>query len=130
MNDLRDKIQELTQLPIGWDGYRGQPVHEDNAYEARKILTAFMLSSRKLPDPSVVPGSDGSIQLEWHTEGVSIELKIDLHGESDASYSMEIGIGTYADEYPSLFANLIQNILHYTQPGYPKKLRELCDGNQ
>ena len=69
------QLEELGQLPTGWDGYDGEPVTHANIDIAKKIIAA--MSGR----PQAVPGARGSLQLEWHGERVSIEVEI--YGEND-----------------------------------------------
>lgn len=66
-----DKIRELLTLPVGWDGYESPPVSLRNMAFALAILDFLQLSR-----PQMVPGSGGSLQLEWHLKTVSIEIYI------------------------------------------------------
>lgn len=73
------RLDELVRLDVGWDGYRGQPVSFENANFALRMLEVAC------PDgalaPQIVPGSDGDLQIEWHVDGVEIEL--DVRGPYD-----------------------------------------------
>lgn len=68
------RLNELCGLDVGWDGYRAPPVAFEVANFALRLLEVTC------PDdvlaPSVVPGPDGDLQLEWHTEFVDIELHV------------------------------------------------------
>jgi len=71
MNNYQEKIKELTSLEIGWDGYNGVPVSQKLADIASNLL-------KELPNENwqLVPGSDGSIQIEIHKKYYSIEIDI------------------------------------------------------
>lgn len=71
---LREKLNELTALPFGWDGYVGKPVSFQVANFAAAMLER--LCSDDVPAPSLVPGSDGSLQVEWHRNSYDVELDI------------------------------------------------------
>lgn len=74
VEELRPKLNELTSLRIGWDGYKGLPVSFDCASFGADLLEKLCQVS--VPAPSLVPGSDGTMQIEWHVGGFDIELDI------------------------------------------------------
>lgn len=71
---INDRLTELTSLPVGWDGYAGQPVSFPCAYFVANMLER--LCQENVPAPSLVPGSDGSIQVEWHRNMFDVELDV------------------------------------------------------
>ena len=72
--ELKSRLNELTSLPRGWDGYAGKPVTPQCAYFAMNMLER--LCRDKVPPPSLVPGGDGSLQVEWHRNGYDVELDV------------------------------------------------------
>ena len=68
------KLNELTALPRGWDGYGGRPVRFDCANFALRMLEA--IAPVDAPAPQIVPGSTGDLQLEWHLPNEDIELHV------------------------------------------------------
>lgn len=74
MRALETRFNELTALPIGWDGYSGQPVSFTCANFAANLIER--LSITDLPAPQLVPGNDGSLQIEWHRNGYDIEIDV------------------------------------------------------
>jgi hypothetical protein len=74
METLRQRFNELVNLPVGWDGYAGMAVTFDCAVFAANFLERLYVS--EVPAPDLVPGSDGSIQIEWHRNGFDIELDV------------------------------------------------------
>lgn len=71
---LKDRLDELTSLPVGWDGYAGQPV----SFQSAKFVADMLerLCREGVPPPYLVPGSDGSVQVEWHRNQVDVELDV------------------------------------------------------
>lgn len=69
--ELHSRIDEFTKLPKGWDSYGGIPVTLTVAAEAKDFLGYLPHWSWQ-----IVPGSDGSIQIEYHGHGFDIEINI------------------------------------------------------
>jgi len=69
-----ERLHSLTQLPIGWDGYRAKPVSKENAIFAMFVLESFMDSNQPIPD--IVPGINGDLQIEWHTLKGDLEVQV------------------------------------------------------
>lgn len=72
--ELRDRLDELTSLPVGWDGYLGRPVSFQCAHFVANMLERLCVPD--VPAPSLVPGSDGSLQVEWHRNNFDVELDV------------------------------------------------------
>lgn len=72
--ELGGRLNELAALPIGWDGYAGQPV----SFQCANFVASMLerLCRDDVPAPSLVPGNDGSLQVEWHRNMVDVELDI------------------------------------------------------
>lgn len=74
IRDLTDRFDELTSLPDGWDGYSGQPVSFSCAQFAANLIERLFVDS--IPEPQLVPGSDGTLQLEWHLNQFDLEIDV------------------------------------------------------
>jgi hypothetical protein len=74
-----DRLNELVRLERGWDGYRGAPISFENAHFALCMLDA--VCGFDAPVPEIVPGTDGDLQVEWHTHDTDIELHV--HAPND-----------------------------------------------
>jgi hypothetical protein len=68
------RLNDLVRLPFGWDGYNGEPVSFSYASYALRLLEA--VCGDRAPEPQIVPGSSGDLQIEWHTPRGEIELHI------------------------------------------------------
>ena len=68
------RLDELCQLPTGWDGYNSPPVLFSNAHFATSMIVSACLPG--VPVPQIVPGVNGDLQVEWHTATSDIELHV------------------------------------------------------
>ena len=73
-NKIYSRLMELLHLPKGWDGPDSMPVKNEIAESALRVLCHIYRD--ELPIPSLVPGADGSLQMEWHCGDYDIELDI------------------------------------------------------
>lgn len=73
-NEVARRLKELISLDPGWDGYQGIPVKPANAAFAYQVIMA--ICDDQAPAPQLVPGSNGDLQIEWHTLRGDIELHI------------------------------------------------------
>jgi hypothetical protein len=64
------RIEDLRALKDGWDGHGGKA-------PTRAALGAIHLW---MMDAQIVPLSNGGIQIEWHRDGLDIEVEIDADG--------------------------------------------------
>lgn len=80
---LRANSQGLAALRAGWDGPGSIPV--STATLARAVFyveTALQDCANDMAPPRLVPGGDGSVQIEWHTKRGELELDIDDQGRA------------------------------------------------
>jgi hypothetical protein len=71
---VRDRLNHICALPVGWDGYRGRPTRFDVAEFAVQLLRR--VCKPHTATPAIVPLPSGGLQIEWHTGNVTIELII------------------------------------------------------
>ena len=70
----------LIQLPGGWDSYGAKPVSSDAARAATTLLVQAASAVPNLAAPAVVPTVRGGLQLEWHRQGVDLEIEFEPDG--------------------------------------------------
>ena len=73
-----EKICDLGTLPPNWNSYRARPIRIEAAAASISILLTLLKPTD--PTPSIVPTSGGGILIEWHENG--IDLEIDVHSLS------------------------------------------------
>jgi hypothetical protein len=74
LSTLNQRFNELVSLPKGWDGYSGVAVTFSCASFAANLLERLYADG--VPAPQLVPGADGSVQIEWHINGYDVELDV------------------------------------------------------
>ena len=75
MAKLKKRLEELTQLEFGWDGYRGKPVASSNAQFALDMIESIF-EGEQINTIQIVPGINGDLQVEWHNLKGDIELHV------------------------------------------------------
>jgi len=71
---LESRFDELRNLELNWDGYGGEPLDPKVEQTCKQILSEIHLSEVSAPD--LMPGSDGSVQIEWHENKCDLEIHI------------------------------------------------------
>lgn len=74
------QASELLQLPEGWNSYEAKPVSTEAARAAIAFLAKAASAAPNLPAPAVVPTVPGGIQLEWHRQGMDLEVEFRRDG--------------------------------------------------
>lgn len=69
-------MTRIAKLKEGWDGPGSVPIPVRLIDLADRIVQAACAPIA----PFVVPGGDGSLQIEWHTQAGEIEFDIDPNG--------------------------------------------------
>ena len=76
---IKTKLLEYTKLSPGWDGYSGIPLPSKNVKIMVGAIEKVIL--HQIPMPSVVPGGDGAVQIEWHVNDFDLEFTVSSFGE-------------------------------------------------
>ncbi|MEM7242999.1 MAG: hypothetical protein AAF429_12505 [Pseudomonadota bacterium] len=70
---LEKKLEELVSLEPGWDGYKGLALNFRVAGYALEVLNRMYVPN--VPPPCLVPIANGTLQAEWHINGMDLELQ-------------------------------------------------------
>ena len=70
----KDRLNELIRLKTGWDGYRASPLNFHIAMFALQLIDRLYVEG--VSCPGLVPGADGTLQIEWHENQYDVELDI------------------------------------------------------
>jgi len=76
------ELGDLLHLPPNWDSYGAKPVDQRNIGAALELLIRIMQDDT--PAPSVVPTTTGGVQLEWHLQGIDLEVEVTSPGRLHA----------------------------------------------
>lgn len=80
--DVEDQFSELASLPPRWDGGRAKPVSRAALEQTASLLVRLLTGWPKPVLPQLFPLCDGGIQIEWHADGIDIEIEVDAAGSA------------------------------------------------
>jgi hypothetical protein len=73
----------LLDLPANWDSYGARPVHPQAVVHAIAFLGRLMRG--EAPVPNIVPTVEGNVQVEWHRNGLDLEIEVRRDGDYELS---------------------------------------------
>jgi hypothetical protein len=92
-NAVEERLDYLCRLSKGWDGYSADPVQVSTANFALDMMNSICRPD--VPTPSIVPGTNGDLQIEWHLQNGDIELHViaphDVHAYRETAQTGEDG---------------------------------------
>lgn len=69
-----DNLYGILALNDNWDSYGATRFSPEVAKSVTSLLIDIMQTNT--PAPQVVPSANGSVQLEWHTAGIDLEIEV------------------------------------------------------
>jgi len=72
---LMQGFVDLLTLPLNWDSYGAGPIDVNLVRESMNLMNNILGPAS--PAPRVVPLSSGGLQLEWHRNGIDLEVVFD-----------------------------------------------------
>jgi hypothetical protein len=72
------RLNELLALGPGWDTYGAQAIERSYVLDAVNLLV--QLTPPDAPAPWIVPTAGRGVQLEWQTDDVEVEVRVDDDG--------------------------------------------------
>lgn len=73
-----EQIRRVAALRRDWDGYGADPIETVRLVELAELVREHF--HQGLPAGNLVPGADGSIQLEWHMPVASFGMSVEPDG--------------------------------------------------
>lgn len=95
------QLEEVQKLNDGWDGYRAGPIRRDVICFAEAVLNQIMRP--QTPAPHIAPMASSGLMMEWHTNGIDLEIEIEEPGSLWASFEDD---ETKQEKEHSLASNL------------------------
>ncbi len=77
---LKASAGRIMSLQAGWDGPGSVPVAPSALFTATQNTRQALHGLQQAVAPYLVPGGDGSVQVEWHEKHGELELDIDVNG--------------------------------------------------
>lgn len=78
---VREATARLSVLRDGWDGPGSKAIANRALFKAESLVREALEGRLSALPPYLVPGGDGSIQIEWHERDGEIEFLIDPNGD-------------------------------------------------
>lgn len=78
---LTNSARRLASLRAGWDGQGSIPVSQKALFLATCHTRFALKDVDDVSAPHLVPGGDGSLQVEWHARHGELELDINPRGD-------------------------------------------------
>ena len=72
--DVLTQIVKLLRLNDNWDTYGAKSLCLSTGRAMYSVLNALMRD--ETPVPTIVPTSDGTLQAEWHTRQIDLEIEV------------------------------------------------------
>ncbi len=69
-----ERLVRLLSLPENWDSYGAPRINPQAAEAAVGVLTQALVTGA--PMPEIVPTNRGMVQLEWHQNGIDLEVEV------------------------------------------------------
>ncbi len=77
LDESLQKLQEILELEDNWDSYGAPRVGIKRVQAALEVL--LEITPTLAPTPSLVPTADGGVQIEWHRDGIDLEIEVVSH---------------------------------------------------
>lgn len=104
-----ERLADLMLLHRGWNGPQSGPIGIAMASYIRSLLQSVM--QRDTPLPAFVPAHGGSVQLEWHQNGLDVELMVYRPLDAELSVRFHDGRDPIEDEPLSINFDLLSKVL-------------------
>ncbi|MYB37151.1 MAG: hypothetical protein F4Y26_07165 [Gammaproteobacteria bacterium] len=78
------RLAEIAALQEDWDSYGAPPISRARIEAVGDLIQT--VADGRAPPPTLVPTPDGSIQLEWHSHGVELEVQMLSESEMEVSF--------------------------------------------
>jgi hypothetical protein len=82
LSNLTTNARQLSELKAGWDGPGSIPVTQKALHRATLYVRSALENLGDVCAPRLVPGGDGSVQIEWHAKHGELEFDIDSRGDT------------------------------------------------
>lgn len=109
-------INSLLTLEEDWDSYGASPVKLEFASTAIDLLQSVMHPNT--PPPAIVPTAIGGIQIEWHTNGMDLEIEVESTSRINVWFDDSRSDVTWEAEFTSDLQRLTSAIAMLSREKY------------
>lgn len=75
---VMDAIRRFAALAPSWDSYGARPLNPSAVRRILGLLPALL--SDNAPEPTIIPTREGGLQVEWHRNGIDLEVRVPPSG--------------------------------------------------
>ncbi len=79
-----ENLNKFLSYEENWDSYGAERIEFDSTIFILEMLRELV--DMDIPEPSVVPASDGCIQMEWHIKDTNFEIKMMPNRDTEYSF--------------------------------------------
>ena len=106
--DAANSVTNLLRMPFGWDSYSAKPIDPRSAKVALYFLADLI--GKQASAPQIVPTVSGGIQLEWHQNGIDLEIEISASGSEGVYFEDRQSQTSWEEDGPLAIAKAKQII--------------------
>ena len=89
LGSAAEQLARIAALQEDWDSYGAPPISRARIVAACDLIQA--VADDRAPAPTLVPTPEGSIQLEWHSHGIELEVLMLSDTEMEVSFEDLLG---------------------------------------
>jgi hypothetical protein len=108
---LMQGFADLFTLQHNWDSYGAGPIDQRVIHDAMNLIDGLLEPTS--PAPRVVPLSSGGLQLEWHRQGIDLEIVFDRDTQPFFNYRNRVNASESEHTLPqdkALLRSIIGNL--------------------
>lgn len=83
-HSVAQQLEDILALGDGWDGFRAGPIRRDVITFSLQVLEDIMRPNT--PAPHMTPMSHEGLMLEWHENGIDLEIEVERPGDLWVSF--------------------------------------------
>ena len=108
--DILNQLTGISALVDGWDSHGANAVSTARLIQTYDLLCSIM--QHNTPPPTLVPTTSGSIQIEWHTCDVDLEILLLSDTDLDVDFEDRRSIETPYQGTLSFDITRLERIIH------------------
>jgi len=103
------KLNQLSELKDDWDSYGAKPIERNAVLMALHLIR--VIHNPQIPEPTIVPLTNGGTQFEWHTAQKDLEVSLSPNGQASIYFEQAGNPPTISEGDISDLLGQIQSIV-------------------
>jgi len=113
--EVLDELNELINLPDGWDSYDGVGTSIEVAVRALDFINVLLTACAAMSQPQLTPLPEGGLQLEWHRPGLDLEIEFGFEEEPYFYFRDEASNKEWTRSLQGISSNIGSYLSHFQQ---------------